>query len=271
MDHVFSSSELHALGITRPALAKLVAEHRLRRLRIGWYATPSAAPRVVSAVECGGVLSCAGALAEHGLWVLAPNDHARVPPGSTVRHAGGVVHRLNGHASNGVDSVGTALSVASGCLTFDEVIAAVDSALNSGAIAAADLAAELQTPRGRRILAASDARAESGLESLVRLRLGRLGIRVHPQVQLGAARVDLLVGNRLVIECDGDQWHGAPDQADRDRRRDAELLRRGYLVLRLGYRRIVDEWPETEALILELVRADAHRWRRGRPAPISLN
>ena len=46
---------------------------------------------------------------------------------------------------------------------------------------------------------------------------------------------------RLIVETDGLQWHGTPSALERDRRRDERLTVLGYRVVRLTYRRIVDE------------------------------
>lgn len=66
--------------------------------------------------------------------------------------------------------------------------------------------------------------------------------------------MDFLVGHRLVIEVDGRAFHTGP-AFDEDRRRDFELVMRGYLVLRLSYRQVVDDWDRTRAGLLASWRA----------------
>jgi very-short-patch-repair endonuclease len=77
----------------------------------------------------------------------------------------------------------------------------------------------------------------------------------------GVGRVDLLIGERLVLELDGAEWHTGIDAIERDRRRDRELVARGYLVMRVTYRQLLERWDEVEAQILRLVRRDEHRRR----------
>lgn len=58
--------------------------------------------------------------------------------------------------------------------------------------------------RARALLDRCD-RAESGTGPLVRLRLRARGVRVRPQVPIESiARVDRLIGDRLIIEAEPD-------------------------------------------------------------------
>lgn len=138
------------------------------------------------------------------------------------------------------------------------------------AVVLADSALSLGLVTSREVQAALPALARwcdpcsgSGTETIVRFRLRQLGIKVRTQVHFGGVgAVDLLVGDRLVIECDSAAYHEGYESV-RDYERDQELLRNGYLVLRLKYRHVVHEWSRVEALILEIVRARRHRWRTG--------
>ncbi|MGB6501611.1 MAG: DUF559 domain-containing protein [Thermoplasmata archaeon] len=75
---------------------------------------------------------------------------------------------------------------------------------------------------------------ETAIESLMYLELERRGVTfVKQQVVDGLWVVDALVpGPRIVIECDGEYWHGRPDMQVRDARKDGYLKSRGYTVLR---------------------------------------
>lgn len=104
--------------------------------------------------------------------------------------------------------------------------------------------------------------SDSGLETIARLLFHRMRIPVRTQVLvMGVRHVDLLVGERLVIELDGRAFHSGED-FERDRRQDLELALRGYLVIRLSYRMVVDDWDATHRAVLELAARGMHRWGR---------
>jgi very-short-patch-repair endonuclease len=71
--------------------------------------------------------------------------------------------------------------------------------------------------------------------------------------KLGPCEVDFLwPAQRLVAELDGYAYHSLRAQFEADRRRDRELQRRGYTVLRFTYREIAED----PALVVDaLVRA----------------
>ncbi|ANJ25580.1 endonuclease domain-containing protein [Agromyces aureus] len=103
-----------------------------------------------------------------------------------------------------------------------------------------------------------------GLETKVRLFLRSRRVRFRTQAPLeGVGLVDVLVGDRLVIEVDGWGFHRSQSQFENDRRRDFELVARGYLVLRLSYRQVMHDWERTSAGILALLARQEHRWRIG--------
>ena len=107
-------------------------------------------------------------------------------------------------------------------------------------------------PARERAIAAQCRRgSESGPESIVAQRLRRLHLAVRQQVRVaGVGRVDMVVGDRLVIEVDGRAYHSDPRAFERDRRRDALLVARGYTVLRFSYRQVMFEWDFVRRCIL---------------------
>jgi very-short-patch-repair endonuclease len=267
---------LRAEGISKRRVAALLTVGALRQLRIGWYSTASTDHRIAAAVAAGGAAACATSLAVHGVWATTQTGlHVARPIGgiggtNTIGHRMGAID----DPTWCLEPIKRAIARVIRCAPFDEAIAAIDSALHlSGSLGwgfdRADLIDVLAAAprRYRRMLDRVDPRAESGLESLVRVRLRSLGITATPQVSIdGVGRVDLLVGDRLVIETDG-KAHHLGERFAHDRRRDAELLRRGYLVLRLTWASVLFDWPDTEALVLEVVRRGDHRaTARHRPA-----
>jgi very-short-patch-repair endonuclease len=119
--------------------------------------------------------------------------------------------------------------------------------------------------RAQPLLALIDASAESGLESLARLRLRGVAKRVETQVVIpgigrggGSGRVDLLLDGWLAIELDGDEFHDPKV----DRVRNSALVRLGYRVHRFGYEQTVFDWGGVEATVRELLRYPPHFSRR---------
>ncbi|MFF3028955.1 endonuclease domain-containing protein [Microbacterium sp. NPDC057944] len=101
--------------------------------------------------------------------------------------------------------------------------------------------------------------AESGLESLLRLRLHLLGIRLDCHVDIaGVGRVDFVVGRRLILEVDGRENHAGVDRRHRDLMRDAAASARGFETLRFDYAMVVHEWPSVVAAIEQALLRAAH-------------
>jgi very-short-patch-repair endonuclease len=111
------------------------------------------------------------------------------------------------------------------------------------------------------VLESLDPNSQSGLESLCRVRLGRIGLATRSQVFVeGVGHVDLVIGDRLVIETDGKEWHDSPVAFERDRDRDLRLALLGYRVVRLTYAQIIGEWALVELSIRSLVARGEHLW-----------
>ncbi len=96
----------------------------------------------------------------------------------------------------------------------------------------------------------ADQRAESGLESIVRYRLRLRGLRVEIIVGLrGIGSVDLVVEDRLIVECDGKRFHTDEAAFANDRRRDLQAAATRYRVLRLTWCQILFCWADVEAAV----------------------
>jgi len=268
MSNVFSARQLEARGVSRSVITGLVRRGQLRRLRRGWYATDGVEGRVASAVASGGRLSCVSALDFHGAWTMPHTDlHIRAAAGTSVtRGMGRRFHwtreRLGDDAV--VDDPITALGIAIGCLDLRAAVVVIDSVLNRHILSREIVEGLLTTtPRGRRLLGLCDERAESGIETLARLALRSRNLRLRLQVLIaGVGRVDILIGDRLVLETDGRAWH---EDFEMDRSRDRALMARGYLVLRASYRQVLNDWPTIEQQISAIVRRRDHLWRRTLP------
>jgi very-short-patch-repair endonuclease len=277
MDHM-TTSDLRTLGWTPRRIAQAVATGELIRVRRGHYSTPGTADPVMRAVRVGGRLGCVSELRYRKVWVLDDDVlHVQLDEHTSDLHdpdsgdagvRGRSDIRLHWHdpAADGTPghvSALDALADASRCLERRAWIASVDSAIRLG-----ELPRTAVTALGVRVNAASradlgwvDARAESGLESVVRVLARDLGFRVRSQVWFrGVGRVDLVVEDWIVVEADGTAFHDVA-VSPRDRRRDALLAAMNRTVLRPGYSLIVHE-PSVVAR--QLIGAVAnHRCVRG--------
>jgi len=128
----------------------------------------------------------------------------------------------------------------------EDVTAAFDSALNTGLLSrsALDDVFSVMPRRLRRLLSRIDGKAASGLETLLRLAAEAEGWHVEIQVEIaGVGRVDVLIDGWLVIELDGARWHDNHQSQEEDRRRDAELVRRGYRWHRFRSSQVLTQMP----------------------------
>lgn len=261
---VFSWAELSRLGFGQRQVARMVAAGDLRHLRRGWYAARLADPRVAQAVAAGGVCSCVTALDLHGVWV-PPGHRRRAHARARKSATGGTFCRQYGRPQperHAVDDVLTAFRHAVRCLDDEGIIVVADSMLNQGMVDLADLrVAVADAPlRIRRLLDKCDAAAESGIETIPRVRFRATGLWVRTQVLIdGVGRVDLLIGNRLIVELDGAEFHDrTAAQKASDRRRDAQATARGYLPLRFSYHEVIHEWGYVADTVGDIVRRGEH-------------
>ncbi|MCU1476249.1 MAG: hypothetical protein JWQ64_942 [Subtercola sp.] len=277
-------SQLRASGFTTAAAQYAVRVGRLARIRRGWVATPDAPESSVRAVRVGGSLTCVSVLTERGVWCVDDellhvrvNRHANHLASPDSRSVALGDPAMQGVAVHGTfaayrsprychtDPVDVAVMHSIDCQPRDYAIALCDSAINLELTTRLRLlnAAELIDKRHSEVVALSDGRAQSGLETKARLRLRALRIPYQPQAYIEAVGcVDLLIGDRLVLELDGREWHSSPEAFAEDRRRDLILHERGYFVVRLTYAQVMFEWPRVEGMIRELVVRHKHLWPR---------
>ena len=264
---VLTWEELIAQGETQARVRRAVADGTLVRLRRGWYARSDADARVVEAVRRGGVLSCVSALRHRGIWVPGRSDDVHARAGTSRDRTGQFCsqHGRPESVTGPVDEIPIALRHAARCLDPEGLVVVCDSIVNGGHFTLGDLASILRdTPLAvRALLDRCDGAAQSGTESMVRLRLRARNISVRTQVVIPRVGiVDMVVGDRLIVETDGERYHSGLERYTEDRRRDREAARLGYITLRLTYADVVELWERTEEIILEIVRRRHHRWPR---------
>ncbi|MDX6677577.1 MAG: hypothetical protein QOE31_1629 [Solirubrobacteraceae bacterium] len=280
---VIARHQLVELGLTRHEIATMRASHRLHDIHRGVYALGhrvlSQRSRWIAAVLAGGpdaLLShrCAAALANIRRTsltyaeVVVPQQRGRI---AGVRMY--VSRRIEPQDRDTIDGIPctslarTLLDLAA-ILPRREVERACDEALVQQLFDLTAIEDVLDRSRGcrgtatlRAVLgehAIGTTLTRPGLETLTLALLDRAGIR-RPEVNIRvfcrpgvAPEVDFLWRReRLVLETDGGQFHRHQRQIERDRRKEADLVRAGYRVLRATWRQVERE-PET---VLLMVRA----------------
>ena len=265
----------HALlkaGISSYALTSAVTREDIIRVRQGWYALPDTGIEQVRSARVGGRLTCLSAARQLGLATRGSGLHVEVA-GNAVRlrdpdnyrarlEQGATVHWRDAPSSGDqfcvavIDALGTMAT----CLSPELTIAAVDSAIRLGLITRIEWMLRLapMPRRLRRLLGMVDGKAASITESVVRFRLAMLGVAMRSQMHIaGVGDVDFLIGDALVIEVDGREYHTDEGQFENDRRRDARLTIRGYRVLRFSYRQVFNRWFEVrDAVLAAIARGD---------------
>ena len=147
------------------------------------------------------------------------------------------------------------------CSGIEEFFVALESALRQGRITDAGLAWLRSTTNAQARDAIAFARrdADSGLESLLRWRLRPHGLRIRSQVEIvSVGVVDLLIGDRLIIEADGKPNHDDLPSRHKDRIRDANAAIWGYVTLRFDYAMIIHDWETVERAILAHIDRGRH-------------
>ncbi|AZZ38917.1 endonuclease domain-containing protein [Acidipropionibacterium jensenii] len=266
---VVSTRVLRSAGYSYPDISKLhLSGDLVENLRPGWWSLRDADPEVVAAVRAGGVMTCVSALARFGVFRPFGDTalHVRASRGTTGSKR--VQECSPGRRPapiRAIDDPLVAVRAAIRCLDRDNGVAVLDSMVNLRVATMADLALELaDSPRARALLSQCD-RAESGTETLVRIRLRGHNVQVASQVTIpGVGRVDLLVGERLVIEVDSRAHHTSEQSYQADRVRDRRLLALGYRVMRLTWEDVMFGWPQAQEQILTVVRRGDHHWPRRR-------
>lgn len=243
-------TRLQEFGCSRSDLSAAARAGQIIRVRAGVFAAKSANTDAVTAARHGGALSCGSALRALGVWVLEePHSvHVWMGLGGRRHHEKAcdcIPHFTPGPMTIGIAPVDVALVHAYACFGDEFFFAALESAWNKRILSAAGRAkvraALPATARWLVDFARPD--AESGLESIVRLRLHLMGIEVRAQVDIdGVGRVDFVIERRIILEADGRQNHEGPEKRHRDLRRDAAASELGYESLHFDYAMIVHSW-----------------------------
>ncbi|WP_314651287.1 type IV toxin-antitoxin system AbiEi family antitoxin domain-containing protein [uncultured Microbacterium sp.] len=260
------TAELRSRGVTAAELSRAVREGEILRPRQGVYALVDTDPLLLHAAEHGGTIGCADAGERIGLWILQRPRRPHVWMGSAgtprLECDSCTVHWDAGRVRVGqAPPVANILLQMASCCGEDAFFAALESALRRSLLSAAGARwLQRHLPVSMRWLVAfARADSDSGLESLIRLRLHRIGIDVRSQVHVpGVGEIDLVIGDRLLIEADGRENHERERERAKDLRRDAAAASFGYTTLRFTYAMVVADWPLVEAAITGAMARGAH-------------
>lgn len=253
---------LRDAGITAHDLKSAKSKGIIRVVRRGWVATTDADSMLVQAVRAGVVLSCVTVAARAGLWVPdASRTHVAAPPSSGHVAAGGaIVHwnkpviPRNPHSCE--DGIENALIIACTCVSPEDALVLCESALNKGMVSRTELLRLPLPPRARESLEAAQPYSDSGLETIVVRRLKWMKLPMLQQAWILGRPVDLLIGDRLVLQIDG--GHHVDVQRSADIAHDALLKLHGFHVIRLSYDQVMNRWPEVQAIIMAAVAQELH-------------
>ncbi|MHB1009402.1 MAG: endonuclease domain-containing protein [Propionibacteriaceae bacterium] len=253
-------------GWTRHAIREAIARGSLRRLSRGWYDAGGCSGDELAAAARGGRIGCLTALRDHGVWVPPTTHPHLITPRWQRAGVTGIHHPLpRGRLWEREAIRYDVVECLSQVLRHHDVetsLIVLESACHLRLVSEAtvsELIAERPKPVTEQ-LARFDARSESGTETRVRLFLARLGYRVRPQVRiLGVGRVDLLVGESLIVECDSHAHHTGEAHYRGDRSRDLHAAALGYRVVRLTWEQVFLTWTDTQALLLQHLRTRRYR------------
>jgi very-short-patch-repair endonuclease len=251
-------TRLQQFGVSRMRLSQATRAGSIERVRPGVYATDAVHPAQLEAARHGGALTCSTALRQHGVWVMSEPGPPHVwlgRRGRSYAHEGCrcVSHYFRGASAFGIVDVATALVHLHRCEGEESFFASLESALRLRLISDASRRRirEALPQYARWLVDFARPDADSGLESLLRLRMHRLGIRLDTQVRIDrVGRVDFVVDGRLIIEADGKENHAGPDKRHKDLVRDAAASALGYETVHFDYAQIIHDWPTVQAAIL---------------------
>ncbi len=240
---VFSRAELRQGGSSGADITRAVKAGTLVRLRRDHYAYPDIDDDVADAVRVGGRVACITLLQKLGVFVLrSAGLHLHIRPHmSRIRRRKSlptVMHWSNRVQEGGMRHVVPLRDAVLQSILCQEpraAIATLDSLLHLRLATRDQVALLFQALPARlhALLNLVDPSAESGPETYMRLILRTLGLRYESQVQLpGVGRVDFIVEDWLIIECDSKEFHEGWDKQVEDRARDVAAARLGYTTIR---------------------------------------
>ncbi|QIK62170.1 DUF559 domain-containing protein [Leucobacter viscericola] len=257
------TTRLRERGVTRAELDQAIAAKAIVQPQRGWIALTDADSLLVQAAKDHVVLSCVTQAKRLGLWVRETPKNVHVAPpgrGAKVRNKRLIVHWRSPPMLRSPflleDPIENVLNHLAECQPREDALVIWESALNKRMTDYSSLATLPLNGAARRLLEVCTPFSDSGLESLVCSRLSWLPCPISQQSFVLGHRVDVLIGQRLVLQIDGATHTGA--QRTEDIKHDAELKLRGYEVIRVSYEQVMFRWEEVERQILGAIARGKH-------------
>ncbi|MBG6239440.1 very-short-patch-repair endonuclease [Mycetocola sp. CAN_C7] len=252
-------------GYTRYRIAAAVSAGRVRVARRHWLYTRGCPADLVTVAAAGGRLTCVSETRRLGLWTIsdgrlhvsvAPNAALCSDPSRRLHWSAGPVPVGPRHIA---EPLGNVLAHVADCQPFERAVVVFESALRTKKVVHEELSRYVSRSAAFRLLIdATGILSDSGIESLPKERLRRIGIEMRQQVVIDGHPVDGVIGSRLLLQVDGFGPHSAAERRRRDLRQDARLTLMGYTVLRFDYTQIMFDWPFVEATILAAMAQGLH-------------
>ncbi|MDN4477463.1 type IV toxin-antitoxin system AbiEi family antitoxin domain-containing protein [Demequina sp. SYSU T00039] len=255
--------ELRDAGVPQSAMALAIAEGTVVRPHRGCYALASTPWPDVVATIFRGQPACVTVLETLGLPVVpgALKPHIEVPSNRSLGRPGirdlelASVH----HTEDVADArrpLLRALDASWRCIGRNGQLAAMDAALRLGLMRRDEVLDFTSTPRQIRewLRRHGDPLSESPMESFTRAAMIDAGVPFVPQVEIaGVGRVDFVVANCCVVECDGFAYHSDRERFEEDRRRSNALTTLGIPHLRYAYSHVMRTPEEIIADVRALI------------------
>lgn len=264
-DGIAHRSDAIEFGFTRYRIEAAMSAGQVRIARRRWLYTRSCSQDLLTAAVTGARLTCLTEAQRRGLWTIpdgrthlavASNAVVRAQPSFRLHWAAGPMPTGPRNLS---EPIGNVLLHLADCQPFERAVVVFDSALRTTALTPEEMARyRTRSPAFRLLVEATGILSDSGIESLPKVRLRRIGVEMRQQVVIDGHPVDGLIGSRLVLQIDGFGPHSEVEQRRRDLRQDARLTLMGYTVLRFDYSQIMFEWPFVEAAILAAMAQGLH-------------
>lgn len=264
-DGVAHSRDLHADGYSPHIIRRAVDAGQLERVRRSWLLTPECSADHRAAAEAGGRVTCVTAARRLGLWRAdADSIHLAVPStASRVSRRGRMLHWGPGPVPVGRGTVHepllNVLFHVARCLEPADAVAVWENALRDGLVTLPQLRRTAwRSTAVNGVLERVAVQSDSVLESRFLAIMRSCGVTVRQQMLIDGHPVDALIGERLIVQVDGFEFHGSPKDRRKDLRQDARLTLLGYTVLRFDYQQVMFDQTYVQETILNAIAQGLH-------------